>query len=162
MRQGSTKNSSVIPFEMFRESAYIFVCVWIWDKKSEIHFFTHFSVGEKRTISLYIGFLSTCFCDRSFFCRQKLMWVTDIFSVRETFFVTEVCFFNRKYKKKRTISLYIGFLSTCFCDRSFFCRQKLMWVTDIFSVRETFFVTEVCFFNRNSDKNCFLWWKLVF
>ena len=45
--------------------------VWICNKKSNIFFCTFFFFRWKNTTSLYIRFLSTCFCDRRFFFSDR-------------------------------------------------------------------------------------------
>ena len=50
-----------------------------------------------------------------------------------------------------------------FCERNFFLWQKLLCLTENFFCDRNFFsVTEVCFSDKNLERNLFLWWKLVF
>ena len=69
-----------------------------------------------------------------------------------------LCFTHFFIGEKSTMSLFIRFPSTCFCDRTFFLWQKRLSVEDNFFFDQNFlYVTEVCLSDGNSDRNLFLW-----
>ena len=124
--------------------------------KKMVIFLIHFSIGEVSTMSLYIRFLSTCLCDRSFFSLTEsivgggkiLMWQNlflwqnffpltetrrEIFSLMETHFLKNFGFLTDSFVWKKPVSVpfflwrqFISVIENFFCYNNLFLWQKIV------------------------------------
>ena len=143
-KQGSKKLfSSVIPFEMFCESAYCFA-VWIRNKKCKILFcllnclyFTPFPLAKESTIYQVPIPLFLPLWRKLFSLTKTSVWQTN-FSVTDFVWDRNVCYMTENWKK------LVSGMQTCFLKetvkKQFFCYINLLMWQKLFFVKNTLFL----------------------